>query len=201
MHRTTMLAGGLLAASVFLGACNNPPGGPTTTPRSALLALARVDTPAPAPVDTQIAVRRDQAQTVDIVHPDAGTTLFAQITFPPNSILFHRVGQPVCDTCTVNVTITTTPGVYGFSITPSTLIFNLAGTPTVTFEYGTYGDLSIYDSSSRYPTPADYQAALELWYEPNPGQWRRSRTSLPGSATTVSAGLDIAGAYLIAAIK
>ena len=195
-----MLAGGLLAASVFL-ACNAPPGPGNSTPRAALLALARADTPAPAPSPTQVAVRRDQSQTVNIVHPDAGTTLFAQITFPPNSILFHRVGQPVCDTCTVNVTITTTPGVYGFTITPSTLIFNLNGTPTVTIEYGRYGDLSIYDSSSRYPNPAAYQAALELWYEPNPGQWRRSRNSMQGSATTVSAGLDIAGSYLIAAIK
>ena len=201
MHRTTMLAGGLLAASLFLSACNEPPGGPGTTPRAALLVLGRVDNPAPAPAATQVTVRRDQLQTVDIVHPDAGTTLFAQITFPPNSILFHRVGQPVCDTCSVNVTITTTPGVYGFTITPSTLIFNLAGTPTVTFEYGMYGDLSIYDSSSRYPNPAAYQAALELWYEPNPGQWRRSRNSLPGTATTVSAGLDQATSYLIAAIK
>lgn len=201
MHRTTMLAGGLLAASMFLTGCNDPPGLGSGQPRSALLALGRADNPAPAPGATQVAVRRDQVQTVDIVHPDAGTTLFAQITFPPNSILFHRLGQPVCDTCTVNVTITTTPGVYGFTITPSTLIFNLAGTPTVTFEYGTYGDLSIYDSSSRYPTPESYQAALAMWYEPNPGEWRRSRNSTQVSATRVSAGLEIAGSYLIAAIK
>ena len=204
MHRSTMLVTGLLAASMAaLSACNAPPAGPgaVSQPRSALLALARVDGTAPVPGVTQVAVRRNETQTVDIVHPDAGPTLFAEITFPPNSILFRAIGQPVCDTCTVNVTITTTPGVYGFTVTPSTLIFNLAGTPTVTFEYGTYGDLSIHDSTSRYPTPESYEAALALWYEPNPGEWRRGRNSTQVGPTSVASGLEVTGSYLIAAVK
>ena len=87
-------------------------------PRTVLLALARADAAAPAPAVATIPVRYNQSRTARIQHPDAGNTLFMELFFPPQSIL--RVnGQPVCDTCTVTVTVTTMPGVYGVTPRPA----------------------------------------------------------------------------------
>jgi hypothetical protein len=169
-------------------------------PRSALLALARADAAAPAPAVTTIPVRYDQSRTARIAHPDAGTTLFVELFFPSQSIL-HANGQPVCDTCTVTVTVTATAGVYGFTLSPANLIFNASSTPTVTFGHGTYGDLSVHDSSTRYATEQSFDQALAVYYEASPNLWRRGRNSTRTGPGTVASGIDTPGAHMLAAPK
>jgi hypothetical protein len=204
MHRAEMSGTRLIAASAIALAAGcgteTVDGFNDDRPRTGLLALARADAVAPAPAVTAVAVRYDQGRTAFIRHPDAGTTVFVELFFPPQAIL-HVGGQPVCGTCTVNVTVTTTPGVYGFTLTPSTMIFNASSTPTATFTYGTYGDLSVHDSSSLYATPQAFDAALGIWYEVSPGQWRAGRNSTHIAAGRVTSGIETPGAHLLAAPK
>ena len=160
--------------------------------------LPRSDT-TPPPART-FPVHNNRLETFRIEHTDAAHTLFAEFRFTPRSIV-QANGLLVCDTCTVYVTVTPLPGLYGFTIGPGHLVFNAAGSPTVTVSYGTYGDLSVHDSSTRYPTPADYSAALALWYERSPGVWDEERNSTHQSATVVASAIDAPVTHLLAALK
>jgi hypothetical protein len=185
---------------VLVAACGGSDGvgGPTGTPRSALLVLPRTDSAPPPP--RTFAVRNDRLETFRWVHGDAGGTLFAEFRFTPRSIL--RVGgQMLCDTCTVLVTVSPLPGLYGFTVGPPSLVFNAAGSPTVSVSYGVYGDLSVHDSSARYPSPAAYSAALAIWYETSGGVWDEERNSAHLSATVVASALDLPTTHLVAALK
>jgi hypothetical protein len=207
MHRGVMLRTSLAAASAFAlalgagcGECDDCGGFGGTVARTALLALARADAAAPAPTVTTIPVRHNQSRTALITHPDVGSTPFVELFFPSQSIL-HLNGQPVCDTCTVTVTVTATPGVYGLTITPAGMIFNAAGTPTVTFGYNVYGNFAVRDSSTLYPTDPAFDVALAVWYEATPGQWRRGRNSSHTAPGRVVSGIEGPGALLLAAPK
>jgi hypothetical protein len=189
------------ASTLAFGAgCDDGPGPRPGVARGELLALPRADAAAPAPTVTAIPVRYNQTRTARITHPDGPGTLFLELNFPPQSIL-HVNGQPVCDTCTVTVTVTATPGSYGFTLSPATLIFNAASTPTVTFGYSTYGDLSVYDSVPRYATPQAFEQALAVWYQTTPDAWRRGRNSTRTGPGTVVSGIEVPGAHLLAALK
>jgi hypothetical protein len=138
---------------------------------------------------------------VQVVHTDASGTVFAELTFTPFSIL-SLDGQFVCDTCTVAVTVTAQPGTYFFSVGPSGIRFDAANQPTMTVSFGTYGDLSVFDSSARYADAAAFQAALELWHERRVGAWYLTSGSGPGPGVSqVSAALEGPGNYLVAALK
>jgi len=145
-------------------------------------------------------VRNDRLLTVRLEHSDSAGTLFAEFRFTPRSIISVN-GQPVCDTCTVLVTITPLPGLYAFTITPATLVFSAVGSPVVTLSYARYADLSVYDSSARYPSADAYSQALALWYERDPGTWQEERNSSHTGATTVLSAVDAAVPHLLAALK
>jgi hypothetical protein len=170
--------------------------GPGGTPRDALIALPRTDVNPPAA--RTFTVRNDQPQTFRLTHSDGAGTLFAEFLFTPGSILSVN-GAPVCATCSVSVTITPFAGLYGFTVSPASLVFSAVGSPVVTLSYGTYGDLSVHAASPRYPTPADYSQALAVWYELAPGLWREERNSGHVSGTTVASAVDIAVPHLLAA--
>jgi hypothetical protein len=198
-----MLGTGVVAASslVLSLGCSDIEIGPRPgVSRAELLAPPRADAAAPAPAVTAIPVRYDQARTARITHPDGPGTLFLELNFPPQSIL-HVNGQPVCDTCTVTVTVTATPGYYGFTVAPASMIFNASSTPTVTVGYGTYGDLSVYDSVPRYADAQAFEQAQALWYESAPDLWRRGRNSTRTGAGTVVSGIETPGVHLLAALK
>jgi len=173
--------------------------GPGGTPRTALLALAQADTFSPAAATFH--VQNNLTTHVQLVHTDPSGSVFADFTFTPLSLLSLN-GQFVCDTCTVDVTVAVQPGLYFFTVGPAGLRFDAANQPTMVVSYGTYGDLSVFDSSARYPDPAAFQAALELWHERHPGAWYLASGSGPGPGTSqVSAALEGPGNYLVAALK
>ena len=145
-------------------------------------------------------MRNNRLETFRVEHTDAAGTLFAEFRFTPRSIV-RANGLLVCDTCTVFVTVTPVPGQYGFTIGPAHLVFNSAGSPTVSVSYGTYGDLSVHDSSARYPTPADYSAALGIWYERSTGLWQEERNSAHQTATVLASAIDAPTTHLLAALK
>jgi hypothetical protein len=129
---------------------------------------------------------------------DATPTVFATLAFAPHSIV--TVGNTlVCDTCTVRVTVTLAPGQYGFTLGPATLGFNLSGEPTVLISYGTYGDLSVYSQSSRYPNQSAYEQALVLYRENMPDRWVPSRNSSHAGGFTVAGALETPSRFVLAA--
>lgn len=141
-----------------------------------------------------------QLNTVRIVHTDGAQTLFAEFQFTARSVLFAN-GATVCDSCNYTVTIAVAPGAYGFTLGPADLLFRLSNTPTVTVQYATYGDLSVYSQSPRYATPAAFEQALALWYERSAGSWVPGRNSAHTAPSTIASAIDAPGPHLIAALK
>lgn len=192
----------LAAASIALiGACS---GGGTTgvdtgVPRSALLPLARVDSAVPANPAT-CTFHNNQLFTCIITHSDSVHTAFASLTFAPQSIV-SRNDTLLCDTCTVVVSVTLTPGSYQLDIGPASLVFNQSGEPVATVSFGRYGDPSVYTQSTRYASAAAFEQALELWRERTPDHWVEGRNSTHLGPTTVSSALESPGSFLIAAPK
>ena len=202
-HRPVISRGVRVAASalVLLAGCSNDGTGiQPGVPISSLLALPRVDSTFPPRSPVTLLVHNNVLGQFTISHPDAMSTVFATFAFPAHSIV--AVGDTlVCDTCTVRVTVTLTPGQYGFTLRPAALVFNLAGEPTVSVSYGTYGDLSVYTQSSRYATASAYEQALVLYRENTPDHWVPARNSSHSGAFALASALETPTTYLIAAAR
>jgi len=198
-HRAAISRGLLAAASALLVACGGGATSPSGIPRTALLALAQAGTFSPA---TQtFYIQNNIATHVQLMHTDLAGTVFADLAFTPFSIL-SLDGHFVCDTCTVAITVTVQPGTYFFSVGPSGIRFDAANQPTMVVSYAKYGNLSVFDSSARYPDTTAFKAALELWHELHAGAWYLTSGSGPGpGASQVSAALEGPGNYLVAALK
>ncbi len=166
-------------------------------PLSALLVLPRVDS-IYAPSAAQFDYHNNLLKTFSIRHPDVSNTLFATYSFAPHSIVSVN-NVLLADTSTVTVTVILTPDVYGFTVSPASMIFNSAGEPTVTVTYGTYGDFSVYSQSPNYASGAAYEQALELWRELSPDHWVLGRNSGHAGVGTVASALESPGRYVIAA--
>jgi hypothetical protein len=206
MHRPVISRAAATAASALAlglpscGTCDDCNGPGVLTARGDLIALARTDTNAPPPPVTTVPVKNSQIRTIVITHTDSTGTAFLELAFPVRSMV--QVGsQLVCDTCTVNVSVTPTAGVYGFTLGPANLVFRASSTPTVTMRYATYADFTVRDSSTLYPTEQAFDQALELWFETSAGFWRRSRNSAHTGSRTVTGAIDQPGAHLLAAPK
>ena len=131
----------------MVGAARGGGTGPAErgVPLSALLVLPRVDSiyaPSPGLFD----YHNNALNTFFIRHPDGSNTLFATYSFTSHSIVSVN-NVILADTSTVLLTVTLTPDVYGFGVSPAGMVFNSAGEPTVTVAYGTYGDFSVYRQS------------------------------------------------------
>ncbi len=193
--------GARVAAStlLLLAACRtNGTGTPPGVPLSSLLVLPRVDSTFPPSSPVTLLVHNNVLNQFTISHTDPMSTVFATLAFPPHSIV--AVGNVlVCDTCTVRVTVTITPGQYGFTVGPAALVLNLSGEPTVSVSYGTYGDLSVYAQSSRYATASAYEQALALYRENTTDHWLPGRNSGHSGLFTISSAIEAPAAYLVAA--
>jgi len=168
-------------------------------PLGALLVLPRIDsTFAPAP--TTFFYHNNVLNTFTFQHPDGPRTLFATFTFAPHSIVAAN-GKILADTSTVFVNVSPTPGEYGFTLSPSSMVLNISGEPTVTVAYGTYGDFSVFSQSPKYATAPDYEQALALWRENTADHWVPGRNSAHVGTNTVTSALESPGRYVIAAPK
>lgn len=181
-------------AALALLACGGDATGPAGTPREALLALARRDT-VPPPGQVTFQVRNDRLTTHTVTFSDAVQTTLFEFNFVARSIV------STCDTCTVTVAVTTTPGAFGFTLGPAGLVFRLSSPPTVRISYARYADYAVRDSSGRYADDAAFAAALDIWRERAAGRWSIAGGSAPSGATALAAGLDRPGTYLVAAPK
>jgi hypothetical protein len=179
------------------GACHGGATGPGLTPRTALLALARRDTANPTALSFTVKVNQLDVDTLK--HTDADGTIFAIFTFTPLSLLSQN-GVPLADTATVTVTVTPASGLYGFSVGPATLAFDIAGRPTVKVSYVRFADRTVYDSANHYADFSAFELAVRLWRQRGPDDWISASDAAP-NGSTVAAPLDAPGSYLVAARK
>ncbi len=186
------------AALLVAGACKGDQTMPLGLHRAQLLALARSAAAEPPPA--AFSFPNNRLTTFSIRHTDTTHTLYAQFTFTPLSVV-SRNDTILADTSTVSISVSITPGLYDLNVAPSTLGFNIAGGPTVTLSYGIYGDLSVFDSSAKYPSAAAFEQALELWREVAPDSWVPTRNSAHTGPSTISSALESPGTYLVAAPK
>jgi hypothetical protein len=200
-HLLVISRGAWIAASTLLllaGCSHDGTGSSQGVPLASLLVLPRQDSTFAPSSPVTLLVRNNVLNPFTINETDAASTVFATLTFAPHSTV--TVGNTlVCDTCTVRVGVTLAPGQYGFTLGPATLGFNLSGEPTASISYGTYGDLSVYSQSSRYPNQSAYEQALVLYRENTPDHWLPERNSSHSGAFTVSGALETPSRYVLAA--
>src|SRR5205814_656667 len=127
-----------------------------------------------------------------LTHSDAGGTSFAICTFTPLSLLSRNV-VPLADTATVTITVTPLSRVYGFTVGPANLAFDVAGRPTVQVSYLHYADRTVYDSAGHYADFPAFELALRLWRQRGPDDWVSASDVAPAGAA-VAAPWDAPGA-------
>jgi len=185
------------AALVALAACHTSTGLSSATHRAGLLALARSD--AADPNVLTMTFKNNQTVSFTWINADSAGTTLAVFHFFPQSVR-SRNDTILADTSTVQLTATVTPGVFGFTIAPASVVFNIAGSPTVDVSFASYADFSVADSSpSKYPTSQAFARALKLWYEFGSDQWQAQSTGV--TDTLASSALSQPGLYLLAAPK
>ena len=187
----------MYAILLGLAACHSSTGPAPAIHRSDLLALARSDSA--DPIDRSLVFQNNKITSITWVNNDSAQTTFAIFHFFNQSVV-SRNDTLLADTSTVTLNVSATPGVFGFTVSPTTVIFNIAGPPTIDVSYAQYADFSVIDSApSKYPNPAAFAQALKLYYESGPDQWKALNTGNASSLAT--APLSQPGVYLLAAPK
>jgi hypothetical protein len=187
----------MYALLLSLAACHSSTGLTNVIHRKDLLALARSDSA--DPIDRSLIFQNNTTASFTWTNSDSVQSTFAVFHFFPQSVR-SRNDTILADTSTVTLTASVTQGVFGFTLLPTSVTFNIAGSPTIDVSYAKFADFSVIDSApSKYPNPAAFAQALTLYYEYAPDQWRALNT---GNATNVaSAPLAQPGTYILAAPK
>ncbi len=153
---------------------------------------------APAPGSTSFWVYNARPTTHRLVHADAVNNPYLELTFPAGSLL-SLDGAPLGGGGSALVTVDARPGHYGFTISPAGLSFQDDAAPTARFFFAWYADGSIADASSKYDTPSEYAAALNIWWETTVDLWRVAASSRPDGTDIVAAIIEATGEYVLAA--
>jgi hypothetical protein len=135
-----------------------------------------------------------------IRHADAFNTLYIELQFPAGCMSSLN-GTPLSVTDSVLVTVEPRAGGYGFTLSPSGLVFTLGSTPSVTFSFARYADATVADTVPSFADRAAYLAALDVWQEVTVGRWRVARGSSPGGVDEIGAAVDVPGEFVLAAAR
>jgi len=162
-----------------------------------LLVLSQqANAPAPATQSFWIANSRSSAERFN--HPDTFNTLYLELSFPANSMI-SRGGVPLTDDDSVYVTVDPRPGSYGFTLSPSDIVFSSNASPTATFSVSVYGDASVANTSTRYTSNAEFVAALDIWREVSVDRWQIAPGSRSPGIDTFIANVESSGQFVLAA--
>jgi hypothetical protein len=156
----------------------------------------RAGTPQPESVSFWVHNSRQKVQL--LVHPDQFLSPYMEMTFPVGSLASLN-GATLLDGDSVFVTVSPWNGSYGFTLSPDGLEFRLDATPTAKFQFAAYANASVADQSSKYESPTEYAAALDIWREVTVAAWQVARNSTATAADAVSAKMETAGEYTLAA--
>lgn len=186
-------------AALAVAACEDIslPGGGTVA--LADLVVLPEQAAAPAVAGASFWVYNDQPVTHTLRYQDAQLTEYLEIRFPEGCLSRLNDQQLTVDD-SVLVTVQPRPGAYGLVLSPSGLEFTLE-TPTVTFFYGRYADLSIVQGEPSFPDEAAYLDALEVWEEAALGRWSVARGSGSAGVDAIAAAVDAPGELLVAAAR
>ncbi len=202
LHRRGISWSGVVAASTMLilgtTSCSDlaVPGTMLLSTEDLLILPFQSGTPQPDATSFWV---HNSMQTVRLMtHPDQFNTPYLELTFPVGS-LASLGGETLLDDDSVLVTVSPWNGQYGFTLSPSGLAFRPDATPVAKLRFGAYADASIVDQSSRYATPAEYAAALDIWQEVTVATWQVAMNSAPAPSDAVSANVEGAGEYILAA--
>jgi hypothetical protein len=194
-----------VAAASALGvagvvACEDAgPPGDTTVPTSDLVVLPlAASAPAPFPITFYAFNGKPTVQTIR--HPDAFNTVYLEVRFPPGC-LSSLNGTPLTVTDSLLVTVQPRADGYGFTLSPSGLVFTLGSTPSVTFSFARYADPSVADTIPSFADRQAYLAALDVWQEATVGRWRIARGSSQSGVDEIAAGIDAPGEFVLAAAR
>lgn len=189
-----------VAATAFVtlvGGCSDITLVSPTVPLEELLVLP-LQAGAPAVGTQSFYAVNSRTVRRQLTHDDPTFTVYLDLTLPAGS-LARLNGAELFPTDSVLVTVQPRTGSYGMTLSPNGLEFAADARPTVTFDYGRYGDLSVADGSPTYSSRASYAAALTLWFEEIPGRWRRVAGSGPSGTDRVSGPVATPGRYVVAA--
>jgi hypothetical protein len=153
---------------------------------------------APAPVPVSFWVFNSRQSVIRINHPDNFNTLYLELTFPANS-LTSLDGAPLSATDSLFFTVDPRPGAYGFTLSPSGIVFSAGSTPTAALSFAVYGDASAGGASPSYAGNAEYVAALQIWREATIDQWEVASGSRAVGVDEVRASVELSGRFVLAA--
>ncbi len=177
--------------------------GDVVDPQSPILASSELmilplQTSAPAPAAATFSVSNMEVTVRVIVHDDQFNTPFLTLEFPAGCVE-SVAGQSLGQGESASVTAAPTSGLYGFTLSPSSLILTDGCGSTAEFSFGRYADLSVADGSSTYLDRAAYAAALELWRETGPDRWEIVPQSGPSGNDAIEGNMEASGSYVLAA--
>jgi hypothetical protein len=185
---------------VALAACETAGGPVDTTVPTADLVVLPLAAGAPAPGTTSVYVSNAHATFATLRHPDAFNTVYLELEFPA-ACLSSLNGTPLTVTDSLLVTVEPRTGGYGFTLSPSGLVFTLGNTPAVTFSFARYADASVADTVPGFADRQAYLAALDVWQEATVGRWRVARGSSSSGVDEIGAGVDAPGEFVLAAAR
>lgn len=193
------MAASALAAALGAAACEDVglPGGGTVA--TADLVILPLQPGAPGVQAESFYVSNQRSVSRVLRHQDAQLNEYLEIQFP-GGCLSRLNGQPLTVNDSVLVTVEARPGGYGLILSPAGLEFTLE-TPTVTFFFGRYADLSVIGNEPTFPDEASYLAALEVWEEAALGRWSVARSSGSAGVDAIAAAVDAPGEMLVAAAR
>jgi hypothetical protein len=187
---TLALAGAIACEDV------GPPGD-VTVPTSDLVILPlAANAPVPFPLTFYAYNGKPTVQHLD--HPDQFNTVYLELQFPAGC-LSSLNGTALSITDSLLVTVQPRADGYGFTLSPSGLVFTLGNTPSVTFSFGRYADPSVADTIPGFADRQAYLAALDVWQEVTVGRWRTARGSSVAGVDEVAAAVDAPGEFVLAA--
>ncbi len=200
-HRPISLSSGATATAamvLLLSSCSD-----LALPSDELLSIADLlvlsqQAIAPAPAPHSFWVQNSRPSVERIKHPDAFNTLYLELEFPAHSIL-SLDGSPFTESDSVYVTVEPRLGAYGFTLSPSDIIFNSSASPSATFSFSVYGDASAGSTSATYTSNVDFVAALDIWREVSVDRWQVAPGSRSPGIDTFIATVESSGQYVLAA--
>jgi hypothetical protein len=171
--------------------------GNTTVSGSDLIVLG-LSSSAPTVATTTFWISNDASVVHTLRHADAQNTLYLRISFPAGCIESLN-GQPLGPSDSVQVTVEPLSSGYGFTLSPSGLVFTGSNPPTALLSYGRYADASVASGDPAYPTVSDYLDALDVWQEVGFDSWSIAPGSGPAGTDEERATTDTPGRYRLAA--
>lgn len=199
--RPISLSRGVAATAVFtvlFGSCSDltVPSNEWRSLADLLILSQRANAPAPAAADFWISNARSSVERLN--HRDDFNTLYLELSFPAGCLV-SRNGVPFNDSDSVRVTVDPRAGAYGFTLSPSGLVFSSVDSPTATFSFAVYGDASSGVASPNYANASEFVSALEIWKEISVDEWEISPGSAAAGIDAVSAAVRASGRFLLAA--